>query len=117
MKPHRLQRVRQLIKTEIMNLILHEVKDPRIGFVTISDVDVSKDLRHARVYFSTLGDKQDREKTQEGLNSAAPYFRSMLAKNLDLKFTPELQFLFDDSFERAEHLSKLLSDIHDEHTT
>ncbi len=113
MKPHRLQRVKQLIKIELMTLILHDIKDPRIGFVTISEVDVSKDLRHAKVYFSTLGDMEVRKKTQDGLNSAAAYLRSMLARNLELKFTPELHFQFDDSFERAEHISKLLSDIHE----
>lgn len=112
MKPHRLQRIQQLIRTEIMNLLLHDIKDPRIGFITVTDVEVSKDLHYARVYFSTLGSRDERKKTLEGLQSAASYLRTQLAHNLTLKFTPELHFFFDDSFERAEHISKLLSDIH-----
>lgn len=94
-----------------MNLILQEIKDPRIGFITITDVVVSKDLHSARVFFSTLGDKSEKEKTLKGLQSAASYLRTQLAHNLTLKFTPELHFFFDDSFERAEHITKLLSDI------
>lgn len=114
MKPHRLQRIQELLRTEIMNLILHEIKDPRIGFITITEVDVSKDLHYAKVYFSTLGGKSQREKTLQGLQSAAAFLRTQLAHNLTLKFTPELHFFFDDSFERAEHITKLLSNIHHE---
>ena len=94
-----------------MNLILQEIKDPRIGFITITEVVVSKDLHSARVFFSTLGDKIEKEKTLKGLQSAASYLRTQLAHNLTLKFTPELHFFFDDSFERAEHITKLLSEL------
>jgi len=92
----------------IAELLLREIKDPRVDMVSISEVDVSPDLRNARVYFSCIGDDEHVTRAQRGLESAAGFVRSQLSKRLQMRHAPELRFQHDESFKRAEHLAGLL---------
>ncbi len=115
MAHNRPDRVGDLIKEEIASMILHgEVKDPRVGFVTITGVSMSRDLKNARVYFSLIGSKEDVENSSDGLNSACPFIRRALAKRLKLKYIPDVSFEFDTSLEYADHIEKVIKGIKEE---
>jgi ribosome-binding factor A len=106
----RTDRVADALQALVAELLLREIKDPRIGLVTITGVKVSPDLRHARVYFSCLGDDAQRAQSLKGLTSAAGFIRSQVARRLNLRVAPEINFEFDNSLEQAERLSRLLKD-------
>lgn len=106
----RTDRVGEAIQALIAGLLVREIKDPRIGLVTITAVRVSPDLRHARVFFSCLGDDEQRTRSLRGLRSAAGFMRSQIAKQLNLRTAPEVAFEFDPSLEQAERLSRLLKE-------
>ncbi|MFQ5736555.1 MAG: 30S ribosome-binding factor RbfA [Thermodesulfobacteriota bacterium] len=108
----RSDRVGDLIKEEIASMIMRgDIKDPRIGFVTITHVKLSPDLKDAKVYFSQLGTDKQKEKSRTGLNNAGGYIRRALAKRLDLRHIPSVTFFFDDSLEYSEHIEKVLKEI------
>jgi ribosome-binding factor A len=104
----RTERVAEAIQELVAELLLREIKDPRIGLVTVTGVKVSPDLRHARIYFSCLGDDAGRAQTQRGLTSAAGFVRSQVARRLNLRVAPEIVFEFDASLEQAERVARLL---------
>lgn len=106
----RTDRVAEALQELIAGLLLREIKDPRIGLVTITGVKISPDLRHARVYFSRLGDEAQRAQSLRGLNSAAGFIRSQIARRLSLRVAPQIAFEFDGSLEQAERLARLLRD-------
>lgn len=106
----RTDRVGEAIQALVADLLVREIKDPRIGFVTITGVRVSPDLRHARVFFSCLGDDAQRGRSLRGLRSAAGFVRSQVARQLNLRVAPDIDFEFDPSLEQAERLSQLLKD-------
>jgi len=106
----RTDRVAEELQHLVADLLLREIKDPRIGLVTVTGVKVSPDLRHARVYFSCLGDAARRAESLRGLNSAAGFVRSQVARSLKLRVVPEIIFEFDPSLEQAERMSRLLKD-------
>jgi ribosome-binding factor A len=106
----RTDRVGEAIHVLVADLLLREIKDPRIGLVTITGVRVSPDLRHARVFFSCLGDDEQRVRSLRGLRSAAGFIRGQIARQLNLRVAPEVAFEFDPSLEQAERLSRLLKD-------
>jgi ribosome-binding factor A len=110
----RSHRVGEQIHKEISALLVKGLKDPRIGFVTITAVEVTSDLHLARVYFTTMGDDDARKSTEKGLQSAAPYLRRELGKRLRLRYTPELLFQFDSSLEYGNRIESLLREIHQE---
>jgi ribosome-binding factor A len=97
----RSERVGDLLKEELSELILREVKDPRVGFVTITGVQVSADLRHARVYVVTHEAGEEQERTLEGLQSARGYLRGALGRRLHLKYIPDLSFNIDETLEQG----------------
>ncbi len=105
----RLRRVNEAVR-EVVSAHTGELKDPRIGFVTVTSVDTSPDLSHARVYVSVLGDEVDREQTLEGLRSSRGYLQAMLNDELSLKRTPTLAFVYDASVERGMRLSQLIDE-------
>ena len=107
----RTERVGELLLKEISQILLREIKDPRIGLITLTGVDVSKDLRYAKVFVSSLGEKEDKAKNLEGLVSAAGFIRGELGKRLRLKYIPELTFKLDESIEYGIHISKVLEEI------
>ena len=117
MQGKRAERVGTLIKEELSRLILRSVKDPRIGFVTVTRVKVSDDLRHARIYIcSAWGGETHRPEALIGLKSAAGFLRGELGRRLCLRYAPELVFLPDDSMEEALHLAELLRRIETDRT-
>jgi ribosome-binding factor A len=112
MQGKRLERVNQLMKEEISRLVQRELKDPRLGFVTITEVDVTPDLRQAKVYVSVLGPEDKWVASFKALESARGFIWSALRKNLDLRVTPQLLFRPDRSMEHAARMSALLAGLH-----
>jgi ribosome-binding factor A len=113
--PSRRQRqVGELLHQEISLILQREVKDPRLGFVTVTGVDVSPDLRLARVYITVLGDKNDAKSTLAGLASAASYFKSLMRQSLSLRTIPDLTFKLDTSLEQGLRIEALLDSIEQE---
>ena len=110
----RLQRVGDLIRAEIGDLILRNIKDPRSGFTSVTEVRVSPDLRYARVYISVLGDDAKVRSALAGLRSASGYIQRELGLRLRLRYTPKLTFFHDESIERAAHMEELFRKLHDE---
>ncbi len=106
----RMRRVDEAIRQVIGEVVAGELKDPRVGFVTVTDVRTSADLSHARVYVSVLGDEPRREATLVGLRSAHGYLQRRVASELRLKRTPTLDFLYDDTTDRAMRLEELLEE-------
>ena len=92
-------------------MLIKGLKDPRIGFVTITAVDVTADLRQAKVYYTLMGNSDSRPENQAGLDSSASYIRQQLGKVLRLRFIPEIRFEYDASFEYGQHIEQLLSDV------
>lgn len=108
MQGKRLDRVNQLIKEEISMLLQRELKDPRLGFVTVTEVDTTKDLRQAKVFVSVLGDAGQWERSLRALDSARGFIRHWLRDHLDLRVTPALEFKADRSMEHAAHIQAIL---------
>ena len=109
----RMRRVDEAIRQVIGDAMADELKDPRVGFVTVTDVRTSADLSHARVYVSVLGDEQQRRASLEGLRSAHGFLQGRLAAELHLKRTPTLEFSYDDTTDRALRVDALLAEIED----
>jgi len=110
----RTDRMSDLIRDEISRLLLREVHDPRIGFVTLTGASVSPDLRTVRVFVSVLGDATARAASLEALEGAAGYIQKALFRNLRLRYSPAVIFQVDDSLERGERIEKMLRQIHGE---
>jgi len=107
----RQQRVAEQIQQEISALLVKGIKDPRVGFITITGVEVSADLRVAWVYFSSTGSAEQRASSQQGLESAAGFIRRTLGKRLRLKTIPEFHFKYDESLDRGAHIEQLLTEV------
>ncbi|HZO60457.1 MAG TPA: 30S ribosome-binding factor RbfA [Solirubrobacterales bacterium] len=105
-----MRRVNEAVREVLSVAITTNLKDPRIGFVTVTSVDTSPDLRHAHVYVSVLGDEQTRADSLAGLQSSHGYLQSRVAGELRLKRTPQLDFRYDESVERGQRIQKLLTD-------
>jgi ribosome-binding factor A len=108
MTSDRMRRVDEAIRHVVGDALARDIKDPRVGFVTVTDVKTSPDLRHARVYVSVLGDADQREATLAGLRSAHSFVQARIASELHLKNTPTLDFVLDDTPERAARLGEIL---------
>jgi ribosome-binding factor A len=106
----RTDRVADAIQEEIARLLLREIKDPRVGMITLTGVRVSADLRHARVLFSVFGEAERREEALAGLRSASGFVRTQLARRLNLRVVPEIVFEADTSLEEAQRVSRLLKE-------
>jgi len=105
-----MRRVDEAMREVLSDAITSQIKDPRVGFVTVTSVDTSPDLRHARVYVSVLGDDRVRRRSMAGLASAHGYLQRRVASELRLKHTPTLQFLYDDSTDRGMRIAELLDE-------
>ena len=105
-----MRRVNEAVREVLSARIAEGLKDPRIGFVTVTAVDTSPDLRQARVFVSVLGDPEQREQTLAGLASSHGYLQTRIAAELRLKRTPTLQFVYDESVDRGMRISELLED-------
>ena len=106
----RASRVADQIQRDLSGLIRQEVKDPRVGLITLTDVEVSRDLGHAKVYVSCLGDAQSALRSVQSLQHAAAFLRRLLAKSLSLRSVPQLEFVYDASVERGVRLSHLIDE-------
>ena len=106
----RMRRVNEAVREVVSARLAEGLRDPRIGFVTVTSVETSPDLRHARVYVSVLGDAEQRDATMAGLESAHGVLQLAVARELRMKHTPTLQFVFDESIERGMRISELLED-------
>ncbi|HTK49608.1 MAG TPA: 30S ribosome-binding factor RbfA [Gemmatimonadaceae bacterium] len=109
---HRSERVAAAMREEIATFLANDVKDPRIlGLVTVTGVDVSRDLRHARVYVSVLGSEAQRAATFEGLDGVAAHLRGRVGRALRLRVAPEIEFRNDESIAHAAHIEQLLAQV------
>jgi ribosome-binding factor A len=108
-------RVGDQMKQEIADILMRKIKDPRIGFVTVTDVELSDDLRNAKVFVSIYGG--DKEETFKGLKSAAPFIRSELGRRMTMRCVPEILFRFDSTVEQGAHIMELLHEIEEKQTT
>ena len=110
----RADRVGPLIHRELSDVLATKTKDPRLELVTITGVSLTDDLRSARVYFCVAEGDERKESVLAGLQSAAGYLKRELGARLALRFIPELKFVYDESFDRAAYLDKVIKEIHDE---
>ena len=111
MSTQRPGRVQEAIRQEISKIVHGEMKDPRIGFITITKVDLTKDLRYARVYFSILGEDKDKKLALRGLNNAKGYIKGLLADRIKLRYMPDIAFAIDESLEHTKHIYDILEQI------
>ena len=112
---HRIQRVNNLIRHEISEMLQRQVKDPRLGtFITVTDVATSPDFKYAKIFVSYLASDEEKQETLSVLAAASGFFRRELARRLDLPHIPELTFHWDDSIERGAHLLQLIDRVSQE---
>jgi ribosome-binding factor A len=108
---HRPERVGELIRKVVAEFLVGNVRDPRVGFVTVTSVDVSADLSHATVCVSIMGTEDEKARSLEGLSSAARFLRTSLAKELRLRTSPELHFRLDHGVEQARRIEQVLKEL------
>jgi len=111
---HRANRVGEQMKKELSDIIGRKIKDPRIGFVTVTDVQVSGDLQQAKVFISVLGDEEQKENTLKGLAKAKGFIRTEIGHRIRLRKTPEIFFEWDESMEYGNRINSLLHQLHNE---
>jgi ribosome-binding factor A len=109
---HRANRVGEQMKKELSDIIGRKIKDPRIGFVTVTDVEVTGDLQQAKVFISILGDEDQRENTLKGLAKAKGFIRSEIGSRIRLRKTPEIIFEWDESVDYGNRIDTLLHQLH-----
>jgi ribosome-binding factor A len=114
MSGERMRRVDEAMREVLSGAITSELKDPRVGFVTVTAVDTSPDLRHARVFVSVLGEQPVRRRSMDGLRSAQGYLQKRVAGELRLKHTPTLEFAYDDTVDRGQRINQLLAEGEEE---
>jgi ribosome-binding factor A len=107
---HRLERINAIIKEVLSEIVLNEVKDPRVGLVTIVGVRVAPDLSSAKVFFSVMGDEEQRAITTKVLRGASGYMRHVIADQIDVRTAPELHWTYDDSLDRAFRIAEILKE-------
>lgn len=108
---NRVTRLQEAIKREASYIIQQKVKDPRLGFVSITDVELSNDLSHCKIFVSVLGDENQREQTMIGLNKATGFIRSEIGKSVKLRHVPEIVFQYDNSIEHGSRIEAILREI------
>lgn len=110
----RTDKVAHAIKKEIGAIVHDELSDPRLGFITIMEVEIAKDLRFAKIYYSVMGSPQEKENAAKAIESAAGFIRRLLGERLNLRFVPEIVFRMDDSIEYGFDMDKKIERIKDE---
>ncbi|MBW1709011.1 MAG: 30S ribosome-binding factor RbfA [Deltaproteobacteria bacterium] len=113
MSTRRVARVQGLIMEEISHLLLAKAKDPRLRMITVTKVEVSPDLKRARVYYSFFGQDVNRASVKRTLEGSAGFFRREIGRKVDLKFTPEIIFQFDESLEYSQHMDEVFKRLHE----
>lgn len=112
--PHRQERLGELIAVELSDLMRTRLKDPRIGFASITHVEVSSDFRHARIYVSVMGSPEERAETMRGLKHATGFLRHELASRLVIRYMPEILFKLDTSIEEGARILELIQQVEEE---
>lgn len=110
MTSRRSERLAESIKQEVSKIILYELKDPRISFITVTKVEITPDLKNAKVYISILGDDVTRTKTLRAIEHAKGFIQSKVGAQLQIRYTPILTFCLDESVQKSLHISKLIDD-------
>jgi ribosome-binding factor A len=110
MSSRRIERLAEAVKQEVSKIILYGLKDPRISFVTVTHVEISPDLRRAKVYISVMGDESSQKKTLQGLEHARGFIQTELGANLKMRYTPHLSFFLDESIKKGMHISKIIDE-------
>jgi len=110
MKPSRLERLEALVKEEVSDIIL-KMKDPRIKFVTVTDVSISKDIKYAKIFISIMGEEEEKKSSFSAIKGATGFIRTELAHRLEIRRIPELSFVLDDSIERGVRLANYIEKI------
>lgn len=108
---NRAARVRKRILEETSEIIHDKIKDPRVGFVTVTDVEVSRDLRHATIFLSTIKGGATREKSLAALDHAKGYIRTELGRRVRMKYLPEIELVFDESVEEGDRIERLIKKV------
>lgn len=111
MMSKRVNRVAEQMKKELGEIIYQKLKDPRVGFVTVTDVEVTGDLQNATIYISVLGNESEKNATLKGLDKAKGFIRTEIGKRIRLRKTPELEFKFDESIAYGSRIESLLSQV------
>lgn len=109
MQYKRADRVAALLKEEISQIMLREVHDPDLGFVTVTNVRISSDLKHAKVYYSVLGDEEKKLKSAQAIERAQKNIRSLVGQRIRLRSVPTIQFFYDDTGEYAERINRIIN--------
>lgn len=112
--PQRVARMNELLREEVGLLIHDEMKDPRVGFATVTAVESSPDLKNATVFISVLGDEKEKDQTLEAVSKARGFIQGELGKRLSLKYTPSLKFERDDTADASIRIAKILEKIHEQ---
>ena len=112
MRFKRSDKVQELLLQEISALIQRGLKDPRIGFATVTEVDLSNNLKHAKVYISVLGTECEQQDTIEGLTNASGFIRGSLGKDLNLRYIPVLEFILDETADHVSKINKIINGLH-----
>jgi ribosome-binding factor A len=110
MSVRRAERVGEAVREVIADMLLRDIKDPRVGMITLTVVELTDDLKHGKVYFSCVGDEAARQRSLDGLRSAAGFIRSQVTRRLKLRHAPDFTFIFDPTLEVASRLSSLLKE-------
>lgn len=106
-------RIGEEIRIELSQLLMRQVKDPGVGFITLTEVKVTPDLQIARVYYTTMGDDKARRETRRALERATPFLRRSVGQRLRLRRVPELEFFFDESVERGDRIEQIIRKLHE----
>jgi len=116
--PHRIEKLNHQIRRELSEILQRQVKDPRLGsLLSVTDVTLSSDLRHAKIFVSCICTEEEQQEMLKTLNGATHFFRKELTKSLQLRYIPELSFHWDDSIARADRLMQLLDQVSTEEKT
>ncbi len=114
MENTRANRVAEQMKKEVGEIINQKLKDPRIGFVTVTDIDLTNDLQHATIFISVLGDETEKEESLIGLSKASGFIRSEIGKRIRLRKVPEIVFKFDEAHEHGNRIESILRKLNEE---
>ena len=107
----RVEKIQELMKQEVSKIIQNDLKNPQVGFVTVTQVEVTNDLRHAKIWFSLYGTEEEQKRTLQALNKSLGFIRSEIGKRIRLKFVPEMVLMTDSSLEYSNHIQKILLQI------
>ena len=108
----RLDRIAEQLKVEVSRILLEEIKDPRLGFITVMRADISADLQHAHVYVSCLGTPAEQERTLAALTSARGFVRKLVGERIRMRYTPEITFHLDQSVDAQFRIQRALDELH-----